>query len=89
MIEMNIGLLQAVPWYYMESKNRQAISTLAAAQKWRTFLNQTDTFSDGQKMEKEMPEAGLAVIEGAGHYAFLDNPYLFYKILGSFLGIEM
>ena len=45
--------------------------------------------SDGQKMEKEMPEAGLAVIEGAGHYSFLDNPYLFYKILGSFLGIEM
>ena len=40
-------------------------------------------------MEKEMPEAGLAVIEGAGHYSFLDNPYLFYKILGSFLGIEM
>ena len=45
--------------------------------------------SDGQKMEKEMPKAGLAVIEGAGHYSFLDNPYLFYKILGSFLGIEM
>ena len=45
--------------------------------------------SDGKKMEQEMPEAGLAVIEGAGHYAFLDNPYLFYKILGSFLGIEL
>ncbi len=44
--------------------------------------------SDGQKMEQEMPEAGLAVINDAGHYAFLDNPYLFNKILGSFLGIE-
>ncbi|RKM58724.1 alpha/beta hydrolase [Butyrivibrio sp. CB08] len=43
--------------------------------------------SDGQKMEKLMPEAGLAVIEGAGHYSFIDNTYLFNKILGSFLGI--
>ncbi len=45
--------------------------------------------SDGQLMEKEMPEAGLAVINGVGHYSFLENQYLFNKILGSFLGIEM
>jgi pimeloyl-ACP methyl ester carboxylesterase len=44
--------------------------------------------SDGRKMEELMPEAGLAVIEGAGHYSFLDNQYLFNKILGSFLGIS-
>jgi len=44
--------------------------------------------SDGQKMEKLMPQAGLAVIEGAGHYSFLDNTYLYNKILGSFLGIS-
>lgn len=44
--------------------------------------------SDGQKMEKLMPQAGLAVIEGAGHYSFLDNTYLFNKILGCFLGID-
>ena len=43
--------------------------------------------SDGQKMEKLIPEAGLAVINGAGHYSFLDNPYLYNRILGSFLGI--
>ena len=45
--------------------------------------------SDGQKMEELMPEAGLAVIPGAGHYSFLDNQYMFNKILGSFLKIEM
>ncbi len=51
--------------------------------------NDTATpLSDGQKMEKLMPEAGLAVINGAGHYSFLDNPYLYNKILGSFLKIE-
>ena len=44
--------------------------------------------SDGQQMEKIMPEAGLAVINGAGHYSFLDNPYLYNRILGSFLGID-
>ena len=44
--------------------------------------------SDGQKMEELMPEAGLAVIEGAGHYSFLDNLYVYNKILGSFLGIK-
>nr|WP_297708117.1 alpha/beta hydrolase [uncultured Butyrivibrio sp.] len=43
--------------------------------------------SDGQTMEKLMPEAGLAVINGAGHYTFLDNPILYNRILGSFLGI--
>ncbi len=45
--------------------------------------------SDGQKMEKLMPEAGLAVINGAGHYSFIDNAYLYNKILGSFLGISL
>ena len=43
--------------------------------------------SDGQQMEKLMPEAGLAVIQGAGHYSFLDNPVLYDRILGSFLKI--
>ena len=28
-----------------------------------------------------------SVIEGAGHYSFLDNPVLFNRILGSFLHI--
>ena len=45
--------------------------------------------SDGKQMEKLMPEAGLAVIPGAGHYSFLDNQYMYNKILGSFLQIEM
>ena len=43
--------------------------------------------SDGKIMEELMPEAGLAVIQGAGHYSFLDNVNLFNRILGSFLGI--
>ncbi|MBR5968862.1 MAG: alpha/beta hydrolase [Lachnospiraceae bacterium] len=43
--------------------------------------------SDGKRMEALMPEAGLAVIAGAGHYSFLENPVLYNRILGSFLEI--
>ena len=42
--------------------------------------------SDGRIMEEEIPSAGLAVIPGAGHYAFLDNPALFYAVLESYYG---
>ena len=50
--------------------------------------NDADTpLSDGKQMEQLMPEAGLAVIAGAGHYSFLENPGLFNRILGSFLKI--
>jgi pimeloyl-ACP methyl ester carboxylesterase len=41
--------------------------------------------SDGRLMEQRMPNAGLAVIKNAGHYAFFDQPELFGKILDTFL----
>ncbi|MCR5178568.1 MAG: alpha/beta hydrolase [Lachnospiraceae bacterium] len=43
--------------------------------------------SDGRRMSELMPEAGLAVIPGAGHFSFLENPSHFMSILGSFLQI--
>lgn len=43
--------------------------------------------SDGQRMEKEMQNAGLAVIENAGHFAFIEQQNLFLRILDSFLNI--
>lgn len=43
--------------------------------------------SDGQLMEKRMPNAGLAVIRGAGHFSFLDQPAVFERIISSYLGI--
>ena len=42
--------------------------------------------SDGQTMERLMPDAGLAVIKSAGHYAFLEQPDTFGRILDSYLG---
>ena len=44
--------------------------------------------TDGERMEKEMPDAGLAVIENAGHFAFIEQQFLFLRILSSFLKID-
>ena len=41
--------------------------------------------ADGKKMEQLMPNAGLAVMQGCGHYAFLEQPQLFLRILDSFI----
>ena len=43
--------------------------------------------SDGQLMEKLIPDAGLVVFEGSGHYAFLEQSPRFCRILGSFFNI--
>ena len=44
--------------------------------------------SDGQLMEKLIPDSGLVVIEGTGHYAFLEGWYTFSRVLASFLEIK-
>ena len=44
--------------------------------------------SDAHIMEEMMPDAGLAVIEGAGHYSFLEQPVLFRTIIRTYLDAE-
>ena len=44
--------------------------------------------SDGQMMEKLIPDAGLVVFEGSGHYAFLEQGERFCRILDSFFNIN-
>lgn len=51
---------------------------------WGT-LDTATPISDAEKMEQLIPEAGLARIEGVGHYSFLENPVLFDAIIASFL----
>ena len=41
--------------------------------------------SDGQKMEQLIPDAGLVVLEGAGHFAFAQQWGLCSRVLDSFL----
>ena len=48
--------------------------------------NDTATpISDAKTMERLMPDASLAVIEGVGHYSFLESPMVFKAILTEFL----
>lgn len=51
---------------------------------WGT-LDTATPISDAEKMEQLIPEAGLARIEGAGHYSFLENPVVFDAIIASYL----
>lgn len=54
---------------------------------WGT--NDTATpLSDGEKMEKLIPDAGLVKIQGAGHYSFLEAPELVSRVVKSFLKIN-
>lgn len=49
--------------------------------------NDTATpLSDAKIMEKLIPDAGLCIIKGAGHFSFIDRPYEVNAILNSFFG---
>ncbi len=41
--------------------------------------------SDAKIMEKLIPDAGLCVLEGCGHYSFCEKPYQAHAILNSFI----
>ncbi len=41
--------------------------------------------ADGRLMEKLIPDAGLVVLEGAGHYSYLDQPTRFARIVSHFI----
>jgi pimeloyl-ACP methyl ester carboxylesterase len=43
---------------------------------------------DAKIMERLIPDSGLVTLKNAGHYPFLDQPFVFGKVLDSFLGIE-
>lgn len=45
--------------------------------------------SDARIMEEKIPNAGLAVLEGAGHFCFLEQPVVFRNILRSYFQVGM
>lgn len=48
--------------------------------------NDTATpYSDAVYMNEHIKDSGIVKIENAGHFSFLDNPYLVNKVLESFL----
>lgn len=44
--------------------------------------------SDAKKMEGLIPDAGLVVYEGAGHYSFLDRPGQTKAVIASFMNFK-
>jgi pimeloyl-ACP methyl ester carboxylesterase len=51
--------------------------------------NDRDTpLGDAKVMECLIPDSGLVTLKNAGHYSFLDQPFVFGRVLDSFLGIE-
>lgn len=44
--------------------------------------------SDAQLMKKTIPDAGLVICEGAGHYSFLQQPEKCARVVKSFLNIS-
>ncbi len=55
------------------------------------FWGDKDTatpISDGRIMEKLIPDAGLVVASGAGHYSFLESRGLFDAVVRNFLNIK-
>lgn len=48
--------------------------------------NDTATpYSDAEYMNQNIKDSGIVKIENAGHFSFLENPYLVNKVLESFL----
>lgn len=41
--------------------------------------------ADARTMEREIPDAGLVILEGAGHFSYLDRPSDFSRIVRTFL----
>lgn len=44
--------------------------------------------SDAKLMEEQIPDSGLVVCEGAGHFSFLQQPAKCLRVICSFLNIE-
>jgi pimeloyl-ACP methyl ester carboxylesterase len=45
----------------------------------------TTPLSDGQTMERLIPDAGLVILQGAGHFSYLDQPQRFGRVAAHFL----
>ena len=51
-------------------------------------LDDATPVSDARIMEKEIPNSALIILEGTGHYSFLEKPAKFRGIMRSYLGID-
>jgi pimeloyl-ACP methyl ester carboxylesterase len=79
--EMRPTLVRLVNSDLREYLPRIAVPTLLV---WGA--DDTDTpIADGRLMEKLIPDAGMVVLDGAGHYSYLDQPARFARIASHFI----
>ena len=45
--------------------------------------------SDAQLMEKLIPDAGLVVVKGSGHYSFIEQPVFVHRVIASYMNLEV
>ena len=77
------SLVKVVNDDYKQRMKNIAASTLLI---WGTNDDATP-LSDGEYMEKNIPDAGLVKVEGGSHYSFLDSPILVKRVIFSYLNI--
>ncbi|MCR5691450.1 MAG: alpha/beta hydrolase [Eubacterium sp.] len=51
-------------------------------------LDTATPIADARLMEEKIPNAGLAVIPGTGHFCFLEQPRIFAGIMASYFGVK-
>ncbi len=44
--------------------------------------------ADAKRMQELLPDGGLVVVKGAGHYCYLEQPSFVYRVIDSFLGVK-
>ena len=44
--------------------------------------------SDAKIMEEKLPSSGLAVLSGAGHFSFLEQPQIFRNIMRAYFEVK-
>lgn len=77
-------LVKAVNYDQVELMHKISADTLLI---WGEMDDATP-LSDGKVMEREFQNSQLVIIEGAGHYSFLERPDIFASYLTSFLGCD-
>ena len=48
-------------------------------------LDTATPISDAHIMENKIPDSGLVILEGTGHYSFLEKPVVFKNVISNFL----
>lgn len=51
-------------------------------------MDDATPLADAKKMEALLPDGGLVVVKGAGHYCYLEQPNFVFRVLDSFLGVN-